>query len=132
MRKAEDLLSSLLAAIHRDGGHHTTDGGLEQSVKDAVASIHWDRVKIDELEYTFRLIQKAEEQAVQLLLAASVLALHGDGDPERDALDGQTPMDQTPVQATARALAVLMDNERMWQRSQITPASAPRPAPKEK
>jgi hypothetical protein len=33
------LLLSLLAVIHRDGGHHTADVGLEQSVKDAMEKV---------------------------------------------------------------------------------------------
>ena len=30
----------LLAVIHRDGGHHTSDVGVEQSVLDAIQIIH--------------------------------------------------------------------------------------------
>lgn len=33
--KAEAELRNLLAIIHRDGGHHTSDVGLVQSVEDA-------------------------------------------------------------------------------------------------
>ncbi len=31
----ERYLRDLLAVIHRDGGHHTTEVGLEQSTEDA-------------------------------------------------------------------------------------------------
>ena len=34
-RRCERLLLSLLARCHRDGGHHTGEVGLEQSVVDA-------------------------------------------------------------------------------------------------
>lgn len=41
---AYHLLRNLLAVIHRDGGHHTSDVGLKQSVKDAQAKvIRWIR-----------------------------------------------------------------------------------------
>lgn len=32
---AMEMLGNLLAVIHRDGGHHTTEVGLEQSIEDA-------------------------------------------------------------------------------------------------
>lgn len=34
---ALDILGNLLAVIHRDGGQHTTEVGIEQSAKDAHA-----------------------------------------------------------------------------------------------
>lgn len=37
---AGEVLLNLLAAIHRDGGHHTNRVGLRRSVKDAVALFH--------------------------------------------------------------------------------------------
>lgn len=42
----EDQLLSLLARIHRDGGHYTAEHGLEQSIADAhmrVARLHAER-----------------------------------------------------------------------------------------
>ena len=33
--QASQQLGDILAIIHRDGGHHTADVGIEQSVKDA-------------------------------------------------------------------------------------------------
>jgi hypothetical protein len=33
-------LEELLAVIHRDGGHHTAEVGIEQSCKDAERIIH--------------------------------------------------------------------------------------------
>ena len=35
IERLREYLEDLLARIHRDGGHHTTAVGLEQSVKDA-------------------------------------------------------------------------------------------------
>uniref|UniRef100_A0A6M3K0Y8 Uncharacterized protein n=1 Tax=viral metagenome TaxID=1070528 RepID=A0A6M3K0Y8_9ZZZZ len=34
-RLANQMLENLLAIIHRDGGHYTSEHGLEKSVKDA-------------------------------------------------------------------------------------------------
>ena len=39
-RRAREEVESLLALIHGDGGHHTTEVGLEQSLRDAEAL--WD------------------------------------------------------------------------------------------
>lgn len=44
--EAERKLADLLARIHRDGGHHTAEHGLEKSIKDAhliVADLHGDK-----------------------------------------------------------------------------------------
>lgn len=34
--ESERLLGELLAIIHRDGGHHQSDVGTEQAIKDAI------------------------------------------------------------------------------------------------
>ena len=36
----EGLLGELLAIIHRDGGHHQSDVGIEQAIKDAIESYY--------------------------------------------------------------------------------------------
>ena len=38
--KPDELLCELLATIHRDGGHHTDEVGLVQSVFDAEKKIY--------------------------------------------------------------------------------------------
>ncbi|CAB4173791.1 hypothetical protein UFOVP1138_21 [uncultured Caudovirales phage] len=49
--KAQEMLLSLLAIIHRDGGHHTGDVGIEQSVNDAYDEIYRLRnIELDVME----------------------------------------------------------------------------------
>lgn len=58
--KEEDWLRTLLAVIHRDGGHHTHAVGLEQSVKDArgeVIKLRHDLLQLQEFNFE-RLTQK--------------------------------------------------------------------------
>lgn len=53
-------LRDLLALIHRDGGHHTEEVGLEQSYFDAVGQIVHLRTANEELEKTFQIIETNE------------------------------------------------------------------------
>jgi hypothetical protein len=47
----EQLLLNLLAVIHRDGGHHTSEVGVEQSVEDAYNVINELKLQIDDLKF---------------------------------------------------------------------------------
>lgn len=51
--RLESRVRDLLAVIHRDGGHHTTQFGLERSIKDAEFVVLEDRVRLDDLRYVF-------------------------------------------------------------------------------
>ena len=56
--RSEALLSDLLAVIHRDGGHHTSDVGLERSVADAIDRVLSLRQDNDEHQTTFELLER--------------------------------------------------------------------------
>ncbi len=45
----EKQLKDLLAIIHRDGGHHTHDYGVNQSVNDAIIEIN--RMRLNDPEF---------------------------------------------------------------------------------
>ena len=59
MKTPEDLLKDLLAVIHRDGGHHTTAVGLEQSVNDAMHAVVSWRERIERAAVDIREILRA-------------------------------------------------------------------------
>ena len=40
VEKREARIEDLLAVIHRDGGHHTINAGMERSIADAAQEIH--------------------------------------------------------------------------------------------
>lgn len=60
MRHNEQLLRDLLAVIHQDAGYYTKAVGLEQSCRDAVREIADLRAANEELEKTYKAIEKRE------------------------------------------------------------------------
>lgn len=58
-----DSIGSLLAVIHRDGGHHTAAVGLAQSCKDAEKVVLDMRDKMQAMEYELEQPQSPEEHS---------------------------------------------------------------------
>lgn len=58
-----DSISSLLAVIHRDGGHHTVAVGYVQSCKDAEKVVLAMRDQIQAMEYELEQPQSPEEHS---------------------------------------------------------------------
>ena len=53
VRELRDLLYSLLAVIHCDGGHYTGRHGVQKSARDAQQVVHADRAEIGETRALF-------------------------------------------------------------------------------
>lgn len=68
MADAEQLLKNLLTIIHRDGGQHTDDHGLERSVEDAAQKLTHMRALLDDRVPRMVLIRQAEEMLESILL----------------------------------------------------------------
>ena len=51
-------IEDLLAVIHRDGGHHTVNAGMERSIADAAVAIHDKDKRIAFLEEQLRRIHR--------------------------------------------------------------------------
>jgi hypothetical protein len=54
VEQAQYFLLNLLAVIHRDGGHHTIDVGLEQSYLDATTKWYTQLTLTDDLAQALR------------------------------------------------------------------------------
>ncbi len=121
-------LRSLLAVIHRDGGHYFTDHGLDKAVEDAQKVVHderqqreaaeaardnwkeWhDRVHETKEEYAHRFIKaEAERDALreQLDAAREVLKAIAEPHPSRETWS------QTATRRSALARAALSEPQR--------------------
>ena len=64
---SERMLKNLLAVLHRDGGHHTAEVGLTQSVEDAIERWAQDRRRIDALETQLKQMGEDEQIFRQML-----------------------------------------------------------------
>ena len=80
-------LSNLLAIIHRDGGHHTAEVGLEQSVKDAVDRVTAARQIIYEAKSRLNMLYDSPDadllEVIGRLLASNAASYQAEDTEER-------------------------------------------------